>query len=384
MRTVTVEGRIPAIEAVRERAAGPPQRRSGPRVDRLASVDGMVVYDVPAAPKSGGGTRLAADVDESEMLLLARAMTYKLAVLGLEVGGAKIGLRATPEQRASTIERFRHEIAPRLEAGTLMTGPDLGTCEDDFVGLPTPGGAKGIAAGSVNGLPVEELLTGCGVVSALAAALGGDVSGKRIALEGFGKMGASIARELAARGGRIVAVSTVAGCAIAQPGKSFSTQVLFGARRLWGDGMVRCLGVGVRQRSAIWGVECDAIVPGARPGALDAIHAQRVRAGAVVPVANAPYTQTGMEILRERGIALHADFVCSAGGAMAYLVPSISGAPDVDAARAALDRTMGEIVRATMHHPDGPYAGAVERAEDFLRSWLAEADLPAGPPIVPA
>jgi glutamate dehydrogenase/leucine dehydrogenase len=361
-----------------------PVATMGPRIDRLSTVDGMVVYDVPAAPFSGGGTRLAPDIDESEMVLLARAMTYKLAVLRLKVGGAKIGLRATAADRASVIDRFRREIAPRLESGTLMTGPDLGTSEDDFAGLPTPGGSAGLAASDVQGIPVEEMLTGSGVVSALAAALGGDLNGRRVALEGFGKMGTSIARELGARGGRITAVSTVYGCAMAEPGKSFSPRTLIGARRVWGDSLVCRLGVGVRPKSALWSADCDAVVPGARPGVIDAVNAGRIRAPVVVPVANAPYTETGLETLRERGIDAHADFICSAGGAMAYLVPSVAGAPDIDVASGALDEIMGAMVRQTLEHPRGPYAGAVARAEGFMHGWLPEGDRAAGPPIVPA
>src|SRR6201999_3952348 len=53
------------------------------RVERLSSVDGLIAYDIPSAPVSGGGTRLAPDITEAEMLLLARAMTYKLGRIGL-------------------------------------------------------------------------------------------------------------------------------------------------------------------------------------------------------------------------------------------------------------------------------------------------------------
>jgi len=48
------------------------------------------------------------------MRLLARAMTYKLAVLGLPVGGAKIGLRATP----ATATLSSHDFASRSSTGS--------------------------------------------------------------------------------------------------------------------------------------------------------------------------------------------------------------------------------------------------------------------------
>jgi glutamate dehydrogenase/leucine dehydrogenase len=69
-------------------------------VVELGSVPGFVVFDLPGAPISAGGTRLAADVGRAEVALLARAMTYKFAVLGQRVGGAKAGVRADPADRA--------------------------------------------------------------------------------------------------------------------------------------------------------------------------------------------------------------------------------------------------------------------------------------------
>ncbi|HMJ04440.1 MAG TPA: Glu/Leu/Phe/Val dehydrogenase dimerization domain-containing protein [Conexibacter sp.] len=359
----------------------PRSERRGPRVERLRNVDGLIVYDIPSAPVSGGGTRLAPDVTEAEMRLLARAMSYKLAVLGLPIGGAKIGLRASPELRGEVIDGYRDEIAPRLASGALMTGPDLGTSEQDFVGLPTPGGEDGIVAAAADGVPGEELLTGCGVAAALAAALGGDLAGRTLALEGFGKMGASIARAVDRRGARIVAVSTVAGCAIAPPGRSFPLDQLLEARHAWGDDMVFQLGVPLGAHAALWAVACDALVPGARAGVLGQSCAARVEARVVVPVGNAPYTAAGLEVLRSRGVAAHADFVASAGGAMAYLNPRVAQAHSLDEAQEALEETMGALVRETLADERGPYAGAVAIAERFLRSWLPVADRPAGPPL---
>jgi hypothetical protein len=54
----------------------------GPEIVELGSVPGFVVFDLPGAPISAGGTRLAPDVSVAEVALLARAMTYKFAVLG--------------------------------------------------------------------------------------------------------------------------------------------------------------------------------------------------------------------------------------------------------------------------------------------------------------
>jgi glutamate dehydrogenase/leucine dehydrogenase len=132
---------------------------------------------------------------------------------------------------------------------------------------------------------------------------------------------------------------------------------------------------------ALWSVDCDAIVPGARPGAVDERTARTITARVVVPVANAPYTADGLATLAGRRIAAHADFVASAGGAMAYLAPDVANADDAYAARERVDRIMGAIVTEACEHVDGPYAGAVAIAERFIRSWAPECDWPDQPPV---
>jgi glutamate dehydrogenase/leucine dehydrogenase len=101
-------------------------------VVELGSVTGFVVFDLPGAPLSAGGTRLAADVSVAEVALLARAMTYKFAVLGQQVGGAKAGVRGDPADRAGKaglMTRFCAEVRPLVEAGRFLTGPDMGTAQ---------------------------------------------------------------------------------------------------------------------------------------------------------------------------------------------------------------------------------------------------------------
>src|SRR5215472_12382514 len=111
---------------------------SGPEVIELSSVPGFVVIDLPGVPMSAGGTRLAPDVSVAEVALLARAMTYKFGVVGAQVGGAKLGVRGDPadrEARAALMARFCAEIAPLAVSGRLLTGPDMGTTEEDFAAM---------------------------------------------------------------------------------------------------------------------------------------------------------------------------------------------------------------------------------------------------------
>src|SRR6516165_9476006 len=190
----------------------------GPEIVELSSVPGFVVFDLPGAPLSAGGTRLAPDVSVTEVALLARAMTYKFAALDMRVGGAKAGVRGDPADRAgkaALMARFCAEIAPLIDTRRLVTGPDMGTTEEDFAPLRERRASPTAIRAVVGGVPFEDVLTGFGVTVAAEAALsarwGWGWESRSVAIEGFGKVGGGVAREVTRRGGRVVAVSTVAG-----------------------------------------------------------------------------------------------------------------------------------------------------------------------------
>lgn len=56
-------------------------RDLGPEIIELNSVPGFLVFDLPGAPVSAGGTRLAPDVSAAEVALLARAMPQSVRVI---------------------------------------------------------------------------------------------------------------------------------------------------------------------------------------------------------------------------------------------------------------------------------------------------------------
>ena len=129
-------------------------RNGSAEIVELGSVPGFVVFDLPGTPLSAGGTRLAPDVSVAEVAVLARSMTYKFAALGERVGGAKAGVRGDPADRAgraALMARFCAEIRPLTDAGRFLTGPDMGTAEEDFAplrrGRAAPAAIRAVVAG---------------------------------------------------------------------------------------------------------------------------------------------------------------------------------------------------------------------------------------------
>src|SRR5450755_368903 len=162
--------------------AGPDPRQ--PEIIELGSVPGFVVFDLPGAPVCAGGTRLAPDISVAEVALLARAMTFKFAALGDQVGGAKAGLAGDPADRAAKaglMARYCAEIRPLVDTGRFLTGPDMGTSEEDFAPLREHRAAPAAIRAVIGGVPFEDVLTGFGVViAAEAARRAGKRAGRRV------------------------------------------------------------------------------------------------------------------------------------------------------------------------------------------------------------
>ena len=358
--------------------------RGGPEIVELESVPGFVVFDLPGVPVSAGGTRLAPDVSVAEVGLLARAMTYKFAALGDRVGGAKAGVRGDPADHAgktALMARYCAEVRPLADAGRFLTGPDMGTAEEDFAPLRERRAAPTAMRAVVGGVPFEDLLTGYGVAVAAEAALtaqwGWGWEGRSVAIEGFGKVGGGVAREVTRRGGRVVAVSTVAGC-VADPA-GLDVEVLLALRRVHGDACVVRYGRPVGPPGQLFtAVNADVVVPGTRPGAIGAQTAGSLQARVVAPSANVPYPAQGADFLRRRGVLALPDFVCNAGAVIGYR--SAAGATPGEVL-ATVETTITELILDALRHQDGPLAGACERAGRFLRGWWGE---PPSPPFAPS
>ena len=353
----------------------------GPEIVELASVPGFVVFDLPGAPLSAGGTRLAPDVSPAEVALLARAMTYKFAALGQRVGGAKAGVRGDPADlagKAGLMARFCAEVSSL--SGRFLTGPDMGTAEEDFAPLRAGRATPSAIAAVVGGVPFEDLLTGYGVAvaadAALSATWGWGWESRSVAIEGFGKVGGGVAREVTRRGGRVVAVSTVAGC-ITDPA-GLDVELLLALRRVHGDACVARYGRPVGPPGELFtAAAADVVVPGARPGAISGPVAGSLPESVkvIAPAANAPYTAPGAGVLRQRGILPLPDFVCNAGAVIGYRSPPGATPAEV---LAAVEATVTGLILDALRHPGGPLAGACERAAEFLRGWWGE---PPAPPF---
>lgn len=345
------------------------------RIHRLTSVPGFIVFDLDDARVNAGGTRLAPDVTEDEAGQLARAMTYKFAVLERRVGGAKAAIVGSTAEREDLMRRFCEEVRPLTEAGEFLTGADLGTSFHDFDAMRPPGEPPHVMGSSIGGTPLEDLVTGYGVVAAAEAAIG-SLEGLTFAIEGFGKVGSGVAREAVRRGARVVCVSTLEG-AVWNPA-GLDVELMIQLRRHHGDGFVWHLGSEVDGSPlTLFDREAEVVVPGARPGVVDAEVAERMPMRWVVPAANVPYTRESIDVLRARRVRFLPDFVCNAGATIGF----VADARTPGEVFREVGSTIARLISEASIDPTGYYAGACGIAERFLATWRGADGMPEGPPL---
>lgn len=161
-----------------------------------------------------GGTRLYPYADQSaaltDVLRLSRGMTYKAAVAGVPLGGGKAVIIGDPERtKTSALLRSYGRFIDTL-GGRYITAGDVGVGADDLdiIGATTRHvvGRTSASGGSGNSGPMTAL----GVYQAMRAAattVWGEptLAGRRIGVEGVGKVGSELIALLLGDGAHVIA-----------------------------------------------------------------------------------------------------------------------------------------------------------------------------------
>jgi len=278
-----------------------------------------------------GGIRYAPGVSLGECAALAMWMTLKCALLRLPFGGAKGGVRCDPNRLSPgelerVTRRYAAELIPIIGPDRDVPAPDMATGEREMAwfmdtysqqighSVPEIVTGKPVVLGGTEG---RAAATGLGVVYCLEAALdriGERIEGKRVAVQGIGKVGAVAAHELHARGARVVAVGDVSGGVVDLAGLDVPALLRWlavgeGPRFLrdWPGGVH----VG---RTGVLEVPCDVAIPAALERQIDAERAEHMDCRMIVEAANGPTTPEADAILAERNIAVVPDVLANAGG----------------------------------------------------------------------
>lgn len=286
-----------------------------------------------------GGIRYHEDVTLNQIRALAMLMTWKCAVVGLPYGGAKGGVVVNPaslsrKELEHLTRRYATEISIMMGPESDIPAVDVGTDSQIMAWImDTYSMQRGYSTPAVvTGKPVEiggsfGRMEAPGRSVAIVAReatrrLGRDLQGSTVAIQGFGQVGSVVARLLAERGCRIVAVSDTKGGVVRSSG--LDPEALLAHKRQCGT-VVGFEDADVVSNADLLGMDCDILVPCAMEGQIDAEIAGRVRARLVVEAANGPVTPGADEVLEERGIPLVPDILAGAGGVIVSYFEWVQG-----------------------------------------------------------
>jgi glutamate dehydrogenase (NAD(P)+) len=275
-----------------------------------------------------GGIRYHPEVNLGEVSALAMWMTWKCALAGLPLGGAKGGVSCDPaglsraELQAMT-RRYTAEILNFIGPDVDVPAPDMGTDEQVMAwimdtysqhkGHAVPGVVTGKPP-AIGGTQGRREATGRGIVYTIIEAakhLNLDLLGCTAAVQGFGNVGSVVAKELAGVGVKVVAISDRTGGFYDPKGLPVERAIEHAAKNSTLENFTAGERIG---NAELLELPCDILVPAALGMQITGANAPRLKCKILAEGANGPTTLDADEILQQRGIFVIPDILANAGG----------------------------------------------------------------------
>ena len=270
--------------------------------DREAGLRAFIaIHDTTLGP-AVGGVRIWPHKSEEDAILdvlrLARGMTYKSAAAGLNMGGGKALIMASPQDKSESMMRGFGRFVESL-GGRYVTTEDAGATVRDLeyvaqetnhvVGLPVSQGGSGDPS-VMTAHGIHRGMQAC----ALDAWGSESLKGRTIALQGYGKVASRLAEHLTEEGARLV-VAEIDPAALSRA-RQLGLETLDDPRD-------------------IYDVECDIFAPCALGGILNDDTIPRLKCRIVAGSANNQLLEDRhASAVQGRGILYAPDFILNAGG----------------------------------------------------------------------
>ncbi len=277
-----------------------------------------------------GGIRFHQNTDLNEVKALATWMSLKCAVANIPYGGAKGGITVDPSTLSKNelmrlTRRYTFAIESIIGPNKDIPAPDVNTNAQTMAwvldtysmlnGHPCPGVVTGkpLELGGSKGRPSA---TGRGVVIGTKLILkeyGKTLEGSRLAIQGFGNVGANTARIAFHRGAIIVALSDVSGAIFCENGLNADEISIFvESGKFLSD--YNSEGVIHISNNELLECDCDVLIPAALENQITDKNAMNLKCKFIVEAANGPTTTDADKILSSRNIVLIPDIFANSGG----------------------------------------------------------------------
>jgi glutamate dehydrogenase/leucine dehydrogenase len=339
--------------------------------DKESEAEGWVVINSLRGGAAGGGTRMRKGLDKREVESLAKTMEVKFTVSGPPIGGAKSGINFDPAdpRKKEVLERWYKAVMPLLKS-YYGTGGDLNIDEihevipiTESYGLWHP--QEGVISGHYQArenerihqigqlrygvskvledldytpdikrkYKVADMITGYGVSESIKHYYniwGGEISGKKAIIQGWGNVAAAAGYYLAQQGVKIVGIIDRVGGLIKPEG--FTEQeikTLFNNRvnnTLVADNLIPF----AEASEKVWNVGAEIFVPAASSRLVQQAEVDQmivaglevIACGANVPFADKEIFFGSIMEYTDNHVAVIPDFIANCGMArvFAYLM----------------------------------------------------------------
>jgi glutamate dehydrogenase (NAD(P)+) len=286
-----------------------------------------VHHNVNRGPTSGG-IRYVPNLDLDEVRALAMLNTWKAALVKIPFGGAAGGVRVNPRrlsemERQGLTRRYTTEISPLIGPDSDIPAPDVNTGSQTMAWvMDTLSMHRGhTVAASVIGKPLavggtrgRRSATARGAhrcIGAVATAKGLALDRARVAIQGFGRVGMTVAEELSAAGARIVGIADDRDAVVTPAGMDVQRAVEWMREH---DGIAGLPGGDALAKADIFALDCDVLVLAGLQGEVTDANAGVIRAAIVAEVANGGTTPAADALLEDRGVTVIPDIIATAGG----------------------------------------------------------------------
>jgi glutamate dehydrogenase (NAD(P)+) len=327
-----------------------------------------------------GGIRFHPAVDIDEVKALALWMTFKCALVGIPMGGAKGGISVDASKLSQTelmrmTRRFTHALGSNIGPEYDIPAPDVGTnaqvmawIMDTYMNAhqaDNRNAQRHVVTGKsliVGGSEGRAKATGQGLVyilQAWARTQNMDLSKQTFSVQGFGNVGSYSAVLLEQLGGKLTAVQDQTG-SIFNPEGISAVELMNHCNK--GGKVVefgKCEKIG---NDEFFGLPVDIFIPAALEGQINEKTAPKIQAKVVVEGANGPTTEEGEKILHNRGITILPDILANSGGVTVSYFEWVQNKTSSQWLGDEVDRKLGIILSQAF---DKTYKVTKEMNSDF-------------------
>ena len=270
--------------------------------DEKTGLKSIIAVHSTARGPAAGGCRMwdysSAGAALTDALRLSRGMSYKNAMADLEFGGGKAVIigDARSQKTPELFEAFGRAVDSLN--GQYWTAEDVGVSPADLVNTRKTtryvAGLEGHDAASGDPSPVTAEGVFRGVRLCVQRALGRDLQGVKVAIQGVGHVGAYLAEKLHAAGARLIIADV-------------NQQAL--------DEVAAKTGAQIVPIDAIFDVDADVFAPCALGGAISTTTLPRLKVKVIAGGANNQLADATIgQAVFERGILYAPDYVINGGG----------------------------------------------------------------------